>query len=270
MDVFTMRAFRDELEKLSAAAKQKKPKDSPGARMLGAVAAPVGTGAATTALRVPVMRQGITPSNLRAPQHVAGHEAKIRQMAGHMGVTDALDVDSPINVNFGEASTRGAAAMPGSFRPSKRHMVRVPVGAPESHAAHELGHIKNYQTLGRVSKRLGLGQRGNIAAPALSMISGSLGAKSGLATSAIAAGQKDPSYAPGAINAGIWAPRIADEAMASAHAVRHLAKRHGLGRGLLKSAPLAPAFGTYATMAAAPLAITAWRKRQQQRALQNV
>jgi hypothetical protein len=53
---------------------------------------------------------------------------------------------------------------------------------------------------------------------------------------------------------------LADEGMASARAIKHMTKTHGLGKGLWKSKSLAPAFGTYAALGLTPLAITAGRK----------
>lgn len=257
-------SFTDEFVKISAHKSRQESQSDFRKRMAGMVAAPIGTVGASTGMAMGAIRQTYTPKNMAGTtQESSDHASGIHRMAKDMGIPDNVELSNPVVRDLRSASSPGgsAHAMPGVFN-GGRPKIQVPLGAHESIAAHELGHVKNHQMVGRVAKRLGSSKFIPAAAGITSGLSGIVGMKSGIATSAIAAGQKDPSYTAGGVNAAIWAPRIADEAMATGHAVRHLTKKHGLMKGLAKSAPLAPAFGSYAAFAGAPLAISAYRKHR--------
>jgi len=136
----------------------------------------------------------------------------------------------------------------GSFFPVKaKPSVSFPDSATEAEIAHELGHTKNYETLG---------PRAGLAVNATRALGG-LTRGPALAYSAMA---EDPSYIPGLLHAGLNAPTLVDEAMASGRGLKALIGKHGLGGGLRQGMPLLPAFGTYALQAGAPLAVTGIRK----------
>lgn len=132
-------------------------------------------------------------------------------------------------------------------QPGSKFVVGAPPQTPESMIAHELGHVKNHS-------RWGLGFTAG------SGISRRLSTTGAPIAAGIAAGQENPNWTPGLVQAGISAPMLLDEAAASARAGKHLVSKYGLGQGLKKALPLAPAFGTYAAMGLSPLAITAGRK----------
>lgn len=135
----------------------------------------------------------------------------------------------------------------------------------EATAAHELGHRKNYAFLdrlfngnkhtpqGRMNRMKGLlipGLSRTLATNPLMAHGAALGASLG----------EEPSWKPGLAYTAVATPMLLDEAAASLHAVKHLVGRYGAGTGLRKAAPLAGAFGTYASLPMYPLGITAARK----------
>ena len=133
------------------------------------------------------------------------------------------------------------SGVPGEFA------VMSPPNASESAMAHEFGHVRNHSKWGKNFSQIG----------ALSRGASQLGAP---IAGAIAAGQDDPSWTPGLVQAGLSAPMLVDEAGASLRAAKYLTKQHGLRKGLGQAAKLAPAFGTYAALGLTPLGITAGRK----------
>ena len=144
--------------------------------------------------------------------------------------------------------------------------INIPSGAHDSILAHELGHSKNQEYLDILGKKLNMGRAGKSILKGFTGVSGNkLAPLSTLGSTVAAFNQDDPTYTPGLINAGVHAPRLLDEAMASGHAAKYLIGQHGLGKGLLKSLPLLPAFGTYAAGAALPSLITAYRKHKLQK-----
>ncbi len=159
---------------------------------------------------------------------------QIREQMGGIG-RDELTYDMK--------SGRGPAVAVGG----PKYNVHIPDNAKESIIGHELGHIKNDKMWGKVGRGINTASR--------------MGSSLGALPAAFAAGYSDePSWTPGLLQAGVSAPMLIDEGLASARSVKHMVKQHGLWKGLNKSKVLAPAFGTYAAMGATPLAITAVRK----------
>lgn len=259
MNVAMLAGLTDELQKIAAEPVPEHPDDRM-KRYIGAAVAPTGVQMAAAGLGASVMPMMGMGKGGNKEQAIA----RMREMASQMGV-DPKGVDfSAEDFIPAQMQPRGSAKRLRAGGPmglpqvqtSPNHAVQVPARAHESMIAHELGHVKNHEMAQRLGKKVGLPNIGRA-----SLYSGGpIGQTSSAITSMIAAGQKDPSYKPGLVNAGVWAPRIADEAGASLRAGAHFIRQHGVGKGLMKSMPLVPAFGTYATMAGAPLAITAVRK----------
>lgn len=145
----------------------------------------------------------------------------------------------------------------GPYYDPQNNVVNIPSKIRDSIILHELGHAKNDAVVASKWGNLHLPYRiiemasrvgsGVTFAPTLSM----------------AARQKENelSYTPGVIQAILASPMLAEEAVASARAVATLVQEHGALKGAVKSLPLLPAFGTYATIAGAPLVVTYLRKR---------
>lgn len=137
----------------------------------------------------------------------------------------------------------------------KRWVVGLPAGVSEATAAHELGHVRNWQAVeeavGAKNARKLMGHLGKVHN--VSTLTSPL-------ASAYTAIDDDMSWAPGLAQLAVSSPRLLDEALASGHALRHLIGRHGVLPGLREGATLLPAFGTYAALAGAPLAITGARR----------
>lgn len=137
----------------------------------------------------------------------------------------------------------------------ERRAVVLPVGTSEATAGHELGHAKNWRTVEDL-----LGQSGRKGMWMGRLLGTQFGTKTMAPLAASAALDDDASWLPGSIQAGIYAPTLLDEGLASTHALRHLIKRHGVTSGLRQGLSLAPAFGTYGAIGLTPLGITAGRK----------
>jgi hypothetical protein len=136
-----------------------------------------------------------------------------------------------------------------------RPTVFLPPGVSEATAAHELGHAKNWEAARRL-----VGSKGRDALLSARLLSMMGGVDSAIPLSAYAAADSDMSWTPAAIQAGLFAPTLVDEGLASLHAARHLVNRHGLIKGVGRSASLLPAYGTYAALGLSPAAITGGRK----------
>ena len=160
-----------------------------------------------------------------------------------------MGVKGPINIQHVPQLVGNAGVRP--FAEGSKHLLAHGSRPGEALLAHELGHLRLHEALGpRVS-----GALLKLRHPALTGL--------GLPAAAAWSGyQKDPTWAPGALTAGITAPMLLDEAAASAQAARALIRKKGLLRGLGHSAKLLPAFASYAALGLGPLAITAYRKHQ--------
>ena len=155
-----------------------------------------------------------------------------------------------------EQSSAGMGEIPDAANPAKADWgVVMPKGTSEATAAHELGHRANWKG---VDSLVGKPTSRKLFRGALQ--SQQLTTAASMPLSGYAAVDPEMSWAPGAVQLGVSSPRLLDEAAASLHAVKHLIGKYGLGRGLREGARLAPAFGTYAAIAGAPLGITAARK----------
>jgi hypothetical protein len=248
MNTTTALAFADELQKIAAAKKPKKltplqEEEAAQKRVLRGAGGVAGMAAGTTGLGM----LALSPSKNPATNE---NVAAIKQ---HMKVRGPVDVERPGMFDFG-MSGRGSYAKPREFTGQKGNSsIFLGRGAGEAVAAHEMGHVKNWQkagkgVMGRIARYANLPARIRPIQQGLPI--GSM---------AYSAGADDPSLTPAAINAGVFAPALVDEAMASGRAVGYMTKKHGLGKGLMRSSKLLPAFGTYATMAGAPLAVAAYR-----------
>lgn len=132
-------------------------------------------------------------------------------------------------------------------------MIQVAPGAHESMIAHEIGHVKNYRALTGLSPALS-------PARDAAVIAGKLVSHLSPITAGIAAFQEKPSYVPSGIAAAVAAPLLLEEGAANIRALSYMVKKHGLGRGLLKSGPLGLSMLTYLTAGLSPLLVTAIRK----------
>lgn len=229
-----LQGFVDEIEKIAAPQRPEKP-EKPESRVgsaLAGAAAPIVANTAMAGAAYPFMND----------RNRSGEETRNLAKRVHQGM------GAPPEVTFQDT---GHKPMAQAYDPINRKVLHS-TGSREAVIAHELGHAKNYAS--KLRKPL-MGGR------ALGTYLG--GGTTAAITGAMAAGDKDPSWTPGLVNLGINAPILADEAVASGRALRYMTKQHGLLKGLAKSAPLAPAFGSYAAIAGTPLAITAYRKHKQ-------
>jgi len=248
MELQTLHGFRDELEKIAKRRKtEKAPERTDGQRILGGLGGGAAVLGANTAGALGGMKMMHDPAQRWT-------EPSIQNMAQQMGHKGPLGVSMPERMNWTDPMTQPhyrPAGMMGEANP----VVNIPQGTHASAAAHEVGHAINHERWGKVIGRKNLG-----------MLSGTLankvGIPSAIGTSVYAGGADKPSYVPALANAAIWAPRMADEGMASARAAKYLMKQHGLMKGLGKSMPLAPAFASYGALAGTPLAITAIRRHR--------
>lgn len=192
-----------------------------------------------------------------APTHGAADFSRddtFETLRKHMGVKDVAKLPSDAAVmGITELRKPDEHGVPG--KSYKDFVVGLPQGSSEATAAHELGHIKNWRGMAGLLGH----ERAMSLATGLAHSQNLVGATS-MPLSAYAAASKDPTWTPGLLQAGLAAPRLLDEGAATYHALRHLMKQHGTMGGLRAGASLAPAFGTYAALAGAPLAITAGRK----------
>lgn len=125
--------------------------------------------------------------------------------------------------------------------------IRIPDVSNEATIAHEMGHAKNWSPLRKHHQKI-------------SPLTSSLARNSTTLSSAYAAIQDNPDWTPANINLLANAPKLLDEGLASARAVKYMMGTKGLKSGLSQSKHLLPAFGTYAASAIAPYAITGARK----------
>lgn len=227
--------------------------DREAAAQFGAAAVNLGLAAATYGMMK-------SPSAPGTKEKMIQH---VKEMGRKMGVMMDLPKGTAVKVpeTFGESwnphympgTTAKLLAILGN--PPEGGHVSIPTYLRDAIIAHELGHAMNDQVVRTTAPNMlvpyrvveGLSRAGGTALmPTLT---------------SMAARQKDPSYVPGAISLLLTSPMLAEEAMASIRAARFLMDEHGLGRGILKSLPLLPAFGTYASIAAAPLAVAYVRKK---------
>jgi hypothetical protein len=124
----------------------------------------------------------------------------------------------------------------------------------EPYALHELGHVRQFNKntlINRLAPRR-VGKNSLVLAPlALPGVRNAIRKGSGNnehVDKAMNYVEKHPEAAFFTASA----PLLLHEGEASAFAVKELVRKHGLGKGLKKSAPLAAALGTYATMGAIP------------------
>lgn len=195
--------------------------------------------AASLALMKNPLESGGTPETLR----------RVQEMAAKMGL-GAIGVSTPVG--------RERFSWNPAFLP-KHNLVSIPVRTRDSLIAHELGHAKNFEALQAFGEQVvGKYYKAQEA-------SRTWGKYSLIPTTLLAAGSASKSYAPGVIQAILTSPMIAEEVAASARATAHLIREHGVGKGLVKSLPLVPAFATYAVVAGAPLLITYLRRQAEAR-----
>lgn len=181
--------------------------------------------------------------SLRGHANEHGDRGNLRQIARADKIREQMGGIGREELAYNMRSGMGPAVAVGG----EKYQVHIPDNAKESIIGHELGHIKNDKMWGKVGRGVNSFSR--------------LGASVGALPAAFAAGYSDdPSWTPGLIQAGVSAPMLVDEALASGRAVKHMVKQHGLAKGLSKSKVLLPAFGTYAALGATPLAITGVRK----------
>ena len=176
----------------------------------------------------------------------AKQQAPAPPKKGPQSFTERLDEIMKRRMGGGEKATKDyfqhhPSGAPGEFA------VMAPHNPSEAAMAHEFGHVRNHSKWGKNFTNIG----------GLSRQVAMMGAP---IAGAVAAGQDEPSWTPGLVQAGLASPMLFDEAAASARAAKYLTKHHGLRKGLGHAAKLAPAFGTYAAMGLTPLAITAGRK----------
>lgn len=251
MDPRVLYAFQDEMRKLAAERKESPEKakklqsgkglesSSPNKReeraSLGAMGANIGAYGATLALMKNPMQPGTAEEMKKY----------VLEMGKKMGAEDLKFVSTP-----GSLAVEGWAP----YSEFSGERVNIPLHTGDAVIAHELGHAVNAAIYNRTKGLLKFMPHAYNASTALS------GAVLMPALSA-AARDKNPTYKPGVIQAILASPMVAEEAAASARAVSHLVKEHGLGKGVLKSLPLVPAFATYASIASAPLIVTYLRRR---------
>ena len=215
----------------------------------------VGGVAGATAAQMAAGHVAMSGEGTRGKQDF-GKDHNSRSLAKRMGeknVPLAQKADRHVGPGMGFLRTRskkkggtGKGIQPGLF---------LPKGTSEAIAAHEVGHLKNWRAIRDL-----LGEKG-MTQLAMGSHLGFAGAQlTGLPATMYAAGSDDPSWTPAVMHTALATPRLLDEAAASLHAVKHLVGEQGLLKGLGSSARLLPAFGTYAAVGAAPLAITALRK----------
>lgn len=173
---------------------------------------------------------------------LGGHVAA-NAVAGKGSATPIEDIAREMGVE-GLQYEHGATP---AYYPADHTIVYNPKRTHESFLAHEVGHAKG-------------GGKGNLLKATVATNKHLQGTLAPL--TAYASGAKKPSYIPAGIQAVAGLPMLAEEARASGHALKYLIGKHGVGRGLLRGAPLLPAYGTYLHAVGSPLAITALRRRQ--------
>jgi len=153
----------------------------------------------------------------------------------------------------------------GSWNPyfSFDNSVNIPLHLRDSVIAHELGHAKNFKTIGEMGEKFA---RKYYAAQDVSRLASSYTLAPALASSAAMSSGSKAVYVPGVLQAILSAPMLAEEAAASARATAHLIREHGVGEGVFKSLPLIPAFATYAAVAGAPLLVAYLRRSAAEKA----
>lgn len=189
-------------------------------------------------------------------KHDYGKDHNSRSLAKRMGEKNVpLAPKDARHVGPGMGFLRTRSKKKGGTGKGIQPGLFLPKGTSEAIAAHEVGHLKNWRAIRDL-----LGEKG-MTQLAMGSYLGFAGAQlTGLPATMYAAGSDDPSWVPAVAHTALATPRLLDEAAASLHAVKHLVGEHGLLKGLQSSARLLPAYGTYAAVGAAPLAITALRK----------
>ena len=225
----------------TAAAKKKKP-DEPlamlGKGVVGA-ATPIAANTAAMLLAHEAPRTGTADFS---------KEKQFRSLEEAMGQSGTRKVEGPY-AGMGEIGRDRGASGKADWG------VVLPKGTSEAVAGHELGHRANWKAIDSV-----VGKPASRGLFRAALMSQGLTSAASIPLSAYTATDPNMSWTPGAVQLGVSAPRLLDEAAASLHAVRHLIGKYGLGKGLREGVRLAPAFGTYAAIAGAPIGITAARR----------
>jgi hypothetical protein len=196
----------------------------------------------------PGERHGAIARRVRSVGKAMGHEAPHDVVIGNLGPGWAPELNVPGGGQLqGSHLPPGNVVMPHRGAAPAKSAILVQRNTPEAVLAHEYGHAKFHH-----NNRL-IGKARSISSIAANPLSSSI-------AGAVAAGEEDPSWGVGAANLAMHSPTLLDEGVATGHALRHMTKTHGFRQGLAKSRMLAPAYGTYAALAAAPLAITGARK----------
>ena len=217
-----------EAAKVAAAKHKKKPSKAlnVGTRILKGLGGAVAPDVASTISHIPLTLGAGTSSG-------RGH---LRTMLKAMQVSRQMGAGALPRVNT--FSDIGPAYAPGGS-------LYIPPGTSEAVIAHEVGHKRLHQLMGK-----------SLEIPSmLSRIMSRLAPISG----AWAGASKDPTRLPGYIQAASAIPSLFDEGGATAQALYHMAKEHGVA-GVAKAWPLIPAFGTYAGHALAPLGVARLRE----------
>lgn len=250
-------------EKTKPKPKKEKPDDAltvMGKGLAGA-ATPIVANTAAMALATEAPRTGkadySTDKNFRSLERDMGQSGtkKIEGPYAGMGEISSQAANETSPIPKAPPPSGSAAPKKPAAPPKADWGVVLPKGTSEATAAHELGHRANWKAIdGLVGKPASRGLfRG-------ALMSQSLTGLTSMPLSAYAATDPEMSWVPGAAQLGVSSPRLLDEAAASLHALKHLIGKYGVGKGLRESARLAPAFGTYAAIAGAPLAITGARR----------
>lgn len=250
--------FVNELAKIAAAPSSDNIQEGNRQLLRGAAGA-VGGLAGTVGLNraaLGVMQRHETDPSMTEPRM----RSSLEDMRQHMKIKNpvGLEIDPMHRDISAKAQLEGKGGFGPHFQPYKMDpksggfrsapTVKAPPGLSEDILAHEMGHAKQW------SGKLG------IPKAVISGLSHSATVPSSVISSAAAAGQTDPTWTPALVNAAIHAPVLAHEGGASMKALSYLAKKHGLRAALGKSKGIAGGFGSYASTAVAPFAITGGRK----------
>jgi hypothetical protein len=229
-------AFADELTKLA-----KKKWDPQTERQRAVLTELAGTGGILgTGLLAPLFLRG------RGTESPIDLNRRAAQVAREMGLPSDLHVRTGKKPRLLGFKTLGKKILGPLLELSPKQREAV--------IAHEMGHFKGQLTYPESLKKL-IAMSSNLwKMPGVRL--GGYGAAGMLSTVL-----PTPSYLPAAAVAAMSAPLLAEEATASGRALKHMAKKHGLMKGVAKSLPLLPAFATYALPVALPYLITRSRKK---------